>query len=95
MIEDKDLKATEDRNLKTVREKRKELSAWLRRNTCLGDDDIKRVLNEIADVAYEAGWEVGCTETMMRVQHEVARARLNRWISVIVIAACTVWLFFH
>jgi len=93
MITAEDLKATGERNLGLVRGKRKELAAQMRRCTCLKDEEIMRILNEIADVAYSAGWEVGCTETMMKAQEEVAKAKLSRWIAAAVIASCVVYVF--
>jgi len=92
MITAEDLKATGERNLGLVRGKRKELAAQMRRCTCLKDEEIMRILNEIADVAYSAGWEVGCTETMMKAQEALARAKLSRWVAAIVTAACVVYL---
>lgn len=87
-------------NLKEVNERqagllmleKRRVMCWLRRNTNLDDDAIvDYALKPIADVAFEAGHEIGFTEAMLKVDRIVKRAIVAKWVAVIISAACIAW----
>jgi hypothetical protein len=92
-MEKADLDKTKERCARMAKEKAIEVSAWLRRRTCLSEEEIlENVLKPIADMAFDAGQEVGNVETLFKAERGVRQAKVMFWLSVTLGVVCVVWM---
>ena len=91
---ERNLKEVNERNAALLAEERRRVMMWVRRRSCLDDDEVyTNALKPIAEAAFNAGHEVGFTEAMLKVDRQFKRATVSYWVALIASAACIAqWL---